>query len=153
MIVTLAIGFLLDPLPKVDLITPENHLNQVLRIWVESKHESLPWQSVLGAVVLVNLKGMLMQVREIPYLWRRDKPDCVRNVIGTIYLTLPLKTMWVYLTRTFFFWNNAGGVVRYLHCINPIGVGSWISCRSRCGADQRYPEGSVVSIEQICKYI
>uniref|UniRef100_A0A8C5G833 Chloride anion exchanger-like n=1 Tax=Gouania willdenowi TaxID=441366 RepID=A0A8C5G833_GOUWI len=49
MIVTLAIGFLLEPLPK----------------------------SVLGAVVIVNLKSMLMQVREIPYLWRRDKPDCV----------------------------------------------------------------------------
>lgn len=38
----------------------------------------LSWrQSVLGAVVIVNLKGMLMQVRDIPYLWRRDKPDCV----------------------------------------------------------------------------
>ncbi|XP_074482184.1 chloride anion exchanger-like isoform X2 [Sebastes fasciatus] len=49
MIVTLAIGFLLEPLPK----------------------------SVLGAVVIVNLKGMLMQVRDVPYLWRRDKPDCV----------------------------------------------------------------------------
>uniref|UniRef100_A0A8C8A6Q9 Solute carrier family 26 member 3, tandem duplicate 2 n=1 Tax=Oryzias sinensis TaxID=183150 RepID=A0A8C8A6Q9_9TELE len=49
MIVTLAIGFLLAPLPK----------------------------SVLGAVVIVNLKGMLMQFRDIPYLWRRDKPDCV----------------------------------------------------------------------------
>ncbi|KAA8578340.1 hypothetical protein FQN60_006019 [Etheostoma spectabile] len=49
MIVTLAIGFLLEPLPK----------------------------SVLGAVVIVNLKGMLMQFRDIPYLWRRDKPDCV----------------------------------------------------------------------------
>ncbi|XP_076006416.1 chloride anion exchanger-like [Genypterus blacodes] len=49
MIVTLAIGFLLDPLPK----------------------------SVLGAVVIVNLKGMLMQFREVPYLFRRDKPDCV----------------------------------------------------------------------------
>uniref|UniRef100_A0A8C8E4S0 Solute carrier family 26 member 3, tandem duplicate 2 n=1 Tax=Oryzias sinensis TaxID=183150 RepID=A0A8C8E4S0_9TELE len=47
MIVTLAIGFLLAPLPK----------------------------SVLGAVVIVNLKGMLMQFRDIPYLWRRDKPD------------------------------------------------------------------------------
>lgn len=34
-------------------------------------------QSVLGAVVVVNLKGMLMQVREVPYLWRRDKHDCV----------------------------------------------------------------------------
>ncbi|KAG7496898.1 chloride anion exchanger-like [Solea senegalensis] len=49
MIVTLALGFLLEPLPK----------------------------SVLGALVIVNLKGMLMQFREIPYLWRRDKPECV----------------------------------------------------------------------------
>lgn len=36
-----------------------------------------PIQSVLGALVIVNLKGMLMQFREIPYLWRRDTPDCV----------------------------------------------------------------------------
>ncbi|XP_029019305.1 chloride anion exchanger-like [Betta splendens] len=49
MIVTLALGFLLEPLPK----------------------------SVLGALVIVNLKGMLMQLREIPQLWRRDKPECV----------------------------------------------------------------------------
>uniref|UniRef100_A0A6Q2ZBA4 STAS domain-containing protein n=1 Tax=Esox lucius TaxID=8010 RepID=A0A6Q2ZBA4_ESOLU len=49
MVVTLAIGFLLEPLPK----------------------------SVLGAVVIVNLKGMLMQVCDVPYLWRRDRPDCV----------------------------------------------------------------------------
>nr|XP_057923275.1 chloride anion exchanger-like [Doryrhamphus excisus] len=49
MIVTVAIGFLLDPLPK----------------------------SVLGAVVIVNLKGMLMQFGDLAYLWRRDKPDCV----------------------------------------------------------------------------
>ncbi|XP_053270640.1 chloride anion exchanger [Pleuronectes platessa] len=65
MIVTLAIGFLLEPLPK----------------------------SVLGAVVIVNLKGMLMQVREIPYLWRRDKPDCVVwlcTCIASILLGLDL---------------------------------------------------------------
>ncbi|XP_074482178.1 chloride anion exchanger-like isoform X2 [Sebastes fasciatus] len=49
MIVTVALGFLLEPLPR----------------------------SVLGALVIVNLKGMLMQFREIPYLWRRDKPECV----------------------------------------------------------------------------
>ncbi|XP_042560963.1 chloride anion exchanger-like isoform X1 [Clupea harengus] len=49
MIVTVAIGFLLEPLPK----------------------------SVLGALVIVNLKGMLLQVTEVPYLWRRDRPDCV----------------------------------------------------------------------------
>lgn len=28
-------------------------------------------------MVIVNLKGMLMQFRDVPYLWRRDKPDCV----------------------------------------------------------------------------
>lgn len=56
MIVTLAIGFLLEPLPK----------------------------SVLGAVIIVNLKGMLMQVTEIPYLWRRDKPDCVVWIVTCI---------------------------------------------------------------------
>ncbi|XP_029115336.1 solute carrier family 26 member 3 [Scleropages formosus] len=49
MIVTLSIGFLLEPLPK----------------------------AVLGAVVIVNLKGMLMQVRDVPYLWRKDPPDCM----------------------------------------------------------------------------
>ncbi|KAI3366982.1 hypothetical protein L3Q82_009616 [Scortum barcoo] len=65
MIVTLAIGFLLDPLPK----------------------------SVLGAVIIVNLKGMLMQFRDVPYLWRRDKPDCMvwlATCIGAILLGLDL---------------------------------------------------------------
>uniref|UniRef100_A0AAQ4RNV3 STAS domain-containing protein n=1 Tax=Gasterosteus aculeatus aculeatus TaxID=481459 RepID=A0AAQ4RNV3_GASAC len=65
MIVTLAIGFLLEPLPK----------------------------SVLGAVVIVNLKGMLMQFRDVPYLWRRDKPDCVvwlGTCIAAILLGLDL---------------------------------------------------------------
>ncbi|XP_066522948.1 solute carrier family 26 member 3 [Hoplias malabaricus] len=49
LIVTVGIGFLLEPLPR----------------------------SVLGALVIVNLKGMLMQFREIPYLWRKDKVDMV----------------------------------------------------------------------------
>ncbi|XP_038150166.1 LOW QUALITY PROTEIN: chloride anion exchanger-like [Cyprinodon tularosa] len=65
MIVTLALGFLLAPLPK----------------------------SVLGALVIVNLKGMLMQLREIPYLWRRDKPECVvwvATCLGAILLGLDL---------------------------------------------------------------
>ncbi|XP_077565327.1 chloride anion exchanger-like isoform X2 [Stigmatopora nigra] len=65
MIVTLSVGFLLDPLPK----------------------------SVLGAVVIVNLKGMLAQFREVPYLWRRDKPDCVVWVgtcLAAIFLGLDL---------------------------------------------------------------
>ncbi|XP_077449761.1 chloride anion exchanger-like isoform X2 [Stigmatopora argus] len=65
MIVTLSVGFLLDPLPK----------------------------SVLGAVVIVNLKGMLAQFREVPYLWRRDKPDCVvwvATCMAAIFLGLDL---------------------------------------------------------------
>ncbi|XP_059182370.1 chloride anion exchanger-like [Centropristis striata] len=65
MIVTVALGFLLEPLPK----------------------------SVLGALVIVNLKGMLMQFREIPYLWRRDIPECVVWVgtcLGAILLGLDL---------------------------------------------------------------
>ncbi|KAM9468007.1 solute carrier family 26 member 3 isoform 2-T2 [Clarias gariepinus] len=49
LIVTVGIGFLLEPLPR----------------------------SVLGALVIVNLKGMLMQFREVPYLWKRDKADFV----------------------------------------------------------------------------
>uniref|UniRef100_A0A3Q3GW66 Chloride anion exchanger-like n=1 Tax=Labrus bergylta TaxID=56723 RepID=A0A3Q3GW66_9LABR len=53
MIVTLALGFLLEPLPR----------------------------AVLGALVIVNLKGMLMQFREILYLWRRDKIECVVWVV------------------------------------------------------------------------
>ncbi|KAM8740422.1 chloride anion exchanger-like [Acanthopagrus schlegelii] len=65
MIVTVAIGFLLEPLPT----------------------------SVLGALVIVNLKGMLMQCREIPYLWRRDKPECVvwvATCLGAIFLGLDI---------------------------------------------------------------
>ncbi|XP_053200114.1 chloride anion exchanger-like [Scomber japonicus] len=65
MIVTVALGFLLEPLPR----------------------------SVLGALVIVNLKGMLMQFREILYLWRRDKTECVVWVgtcLGSILLGLDL---------------------------------------------------------------
>ncbi|KAL7828005.1 hypothetical protein AOLI_G00311570 [Acnodon oligacanthus] len=53
LIVTVGIGFLLEPLPR----------------------------SVLGALVIVNLKGMLMQFREIYYLWRKDKVDLVIWVV------------------------------------------------------------------------
>lgn len=65
MIVTLALGFLLEPLPK----------------------------SVLGALVIVNLKGMLMQFREVLFLWRRDRIECVVWVgtcIAAIFLGLDL---------------------------------------------------------------
>ncbi|NXC75276.1 S26A3 protein, partial [Anhinga anhinga] len=49
LIVILAIGFLLEPLQK----------------------------SVLASLALGNLKGMLMQFKEVGILWRKDKYDCV----------------------------------------------------------------------------
>ncbi|XP_048357727.1 chloride anion exchanger [Sphaerodactylus townsendi] len=53
MIVILAIGHLLEPLQK----------------------------SVLAALALGNLKGMLMQFKEIGILWRKDKYDCLIWVV------------------------------------------------------------------------
>uniref|UniRef100_A0A8D2LZ27 Solute carrier family 26 member 3 n=1 Tax=Varanus komodoensis TaxID=61221 RepID=A0A8D2LZ27_VARKO len=49
LVAILAIGFLLEPLQK----------------------------SVLAALVLGNLKGMLMQFKEIAVLWKKDKYDCL----------------------------------------------------------------------------
>uniref|UniRef100_A0A9R1SIS3 Solute carrier family 26 member 3, tandem duplicate 2 n=2 Tax=Cyprinus carpio TaxID=7962 RepID=A0A9R1SIS3_CYPCA len=49
--------------------------------------------SVLGAVVIVNLKGMLMQVVTVPYLWKKDRPDCivwVGTCLAAIFLGLDL---------------------------------------------------------------
>ncbi|XP_076153648.1 chloride anion exchanger-like [Alosa pseudoharengus] len=68
MIVTVAIGFLLEPLPK----------------------------SVLGALVIINLKGMLLQVTEVPYLWGRDRLDCVvwlGTCVASILLGIELLTV------------------------------------------------------------
>ncbi|XP_066176361.1 chloride anion exchanger [Sylvia atricapilla] len=53
LIVILAIGFLLAPLQK----------------------------SVLASLALGNLKGMLMQFREVSTLWRKDKCDCIIWVV------------------------------------------------------------------------
>ncbi|NXI90883.1 S26A3 protein, partial [Psophia crepitans] len=53
LIVILAIGFLLEPLQK----------------------------SVLASLALGNLKGMLMQFKEVGVLWRKDKYDCVIWVV------------------------------------------------------------------------
>ncbi|XP_072530074.1 pendrin-like [Salminus brasiliensis] len=34
-------------------------------------------KSVLGAIVVSNLKGMFMQVHDVPILWRKNKTDCI----------------------------------------------------------------------------
>ncbi|XP_067283007.1 solute carrier family 26 member 3 [Pseudorasbora parva] len=65
LIVIVAVGFLLEPLPR----------------------------SVLGALVIVNLKGMLMQFRELPFLWKNDRPDLVTWVVtflASLFLGLDL---------------------------------------------------------------
>uniref|UniRef100_A0A8C1JEX8 Solute carrier family 26 member 3 n=1 Tax=Cyprinus carpio TaxID=7962 RepID=A0A8C1JEX8_CYPCA len=65
LIVIVAVGFLLEPLPR----------------------------SVLGALVIVNLKGMLMQFRELPFLWKNDRTDFVTWVVtfvASLFLGLDL---------------------------------------------------------------
>ncbi|XP_027587725.1 chloride anion exchanger [Pipra filicauda] len=65
LVVILAIGFLLEPLQK----------------------------SVLASLALGNLKGMLMQFKEVGILWRKDKFDCIIWVVtflATIFLGLDL---------------------------------------------------------------
>ncbi|KAM8766036.1 chloride anion exchanger isoform 2-T2 [Rhynchonycteris naso] len=58
LIVILALGFLLEPLQK----------------------------SVLAALALGNLKGMLMQFTEIRRLWRKDKYDCLIWIMTFIFV-------------------------------------------------------------------
>uniref|UniRef100_A0A669P029 Solute carrier family 26 member 3 n=1 Tax=Phasianus colchicus TaxID=9054 RepID=A0A669P029_PHACC len=65
LIVILAIGFLLEPLQK----------------------------SVLASLALGNLKGMLMQFREVGVLWRKDKYDCmiwVVTFLAAVFLGLDI---------------------------------------------------------------
>ncbi|NXN99496.1 S26A3 protein, partial [Rhinopomastus cyanomelas] len=65
LIVILAIGFLLAPLQK----------------------------SVLASLALGNLKGMLMQFKEVGILWRKDKYDCIIWVVtflAAIFLGLDI---------------------------------------------------------------
>ncbi|XP_007232333.3 pendrin [Astyanax mexicanus] len=48
-------------------------------------------KSVLGAIVVSNLKGMFMQVHDVPILWRKNKTDCliwVFTFIACIFLGL-----------------------------------------------------------------
>ncbi len=56
-------------------------LHEVLSFRAQSRvnlmHFMLFFQSVLGALVIVNLKGMLMQFRELPFLWKNDRTDFV----------------------------------------------------------------------------
>lgn len=41
-------------------------------------------QSVLAGIVIANLKGMFMQISEVPVLWRQNKIDCVSDITRMI---------------------------------------------------------------------
>lgn len=45
-------------------------------------------QSVLAAVVIANLKGMFMQVFDVPRLWRQNKVDAVSNLFFPFLLSV-----------------------------------------------------------------
>lgn len=87
-----------------------------------------------------------MQFRDIPYLWRRDKPDCVSThtlreswYVSQDMFYLKIKKM----TSPFF---CPGGVVRYLYCIHFSGSGSWIGCWPQRGTAECRPQNSIVTI-------
>lgn len=44
-------------------------------------------QSVLAGIVIANLKGMFMQMSDVPVLWKQNRTDCVSTV---------KKTSWTY---------------------------------------------------------
>uniref|UniRef100_A0A8B9HIC5 Chloride anion exchanger-like n=1 Tax=Astyanax mexicanus TaxID=7994 RepID=A0A8B9HIC5_ASTMX len=93
LIVTVGIGFLLEPLPR----------------------------SVLGALVIVNLKGMLMQFREIPYLWTRDKVIWMVTCVASIILGLDLGLAYNFGTVAILF-NICSFSFFYLQIYEPEGV-------------------------------
>lgn len=41
-------------------------------------------QSVLAGIVIANLKGMFMQISEVPVLWRQNRTDCVSTITRLI---------------------------------------------------------------------
>lgn len=41
-------------------------------------------QSVLAGIVIANLKGMFMQISEVPVLWRQNRIDCVSDITRLI---------------------------------------------------------------------
>ncbi|XP_059964210.1 pendrin isoform X3 [Mesoplodon densirostris] len=78
-------------------------------------------QSVLAAVVIANLKGMFMQVCDIPRLWRQNKTDaviwvftCVASIILGLDLGLLAGLIFGFLTVVlrvqFPSWNSLGSI-------------------------------------------
>lgn len=51
------------------------------------------FQSVLAGIVIANLKGMFMQLNDVPVLWRQNRTDCVSNSFVVKYNILKYKFM------------------------------------------------------------
>uniref|UniRef100_A0A8C8VPC8 Solute carrier family 26 member 3 n=1 Tax=Pelusios castaneus TaxID=367368 RepID=A0A8C8VPC8_9SAUR len=117
LIVILAIGFLLAPLQK----------------------------SVLAALALGNLKGMLMQFKEIGVLWRKDKYDCmiwVVTFLSAVILGLAIGLaaavgfeLLTIVFRTQFASSSQGLSMKYTHTPQYVHLllDNTLSCTVYCG--------------------
>lgn len=91
MVTMLALGAFLKPLPKVGghrfMIFEKFNKKIEPKAKANSRHKLVNnafWfcQSVLGALIAVNLKNTLLQLSDPYYLWKKSKLDCVSQSIG-----------------------------------------------------------------------
>lgn len=80
-----------------------------------------------------------MQFREIPYLWRRDKPECVGDGVNHLVIYL---LQCIHCLRCF----SAGSVGGNLPGCHPAGTGYWSGGGLGCGAAHCRLQDSVVII-------
>lgn len=91
MIAIVALGKLLEPLQKVKpcfsvhqflftrLLSGKEGEIRNRHIALTNTAFAVSVQSVLAAVVIANLKGMFMQVCDVPRLWKQNKTDAVSD--------------------------------------------------------------------------
>lgn len=83
LITILKIGSLFEDLPKVPFLNDHLITSKV----VGTPHVNMLCfaQAILATIVMVNLKGMFMQLTDIPMLWRTNKVDLVRPLCSFKY--------------------------------------------------------------------
>lgn len=83
LITILKIGSLFEDLPKVPFLNDHLITSKV----VGTPHVNMLCfaQAILATIVMVNLKGMFMQLADIPMLWRTNKVDLVRPLCSFKY--------------------------------------------------------------------
>lgn len=150
MIVTLAVGFLLDPLPKVNLRTASYNTNEPLECSVEESFGQIVFAVSAGRCGYCQPEGHADAGHRsaIPVEERQSRLckflDSLRLVrkksISIILSQLEVRKIIEIICP------RPGDLGRHLFCIHPAGAGSWIGCRPWCGADQCRHQGPVVSI-------